>query len=245
MLASDFWSRFMTSVVAVSLTLASPYTFRIVKSFLGWALRSGDWRRAEMSITHAREPSSSSSQSAEFETPLLCEQTTHYGATRTSGVGGESICREGQDSDSEDDRTGEDSSENDGSNPVSALVPYEEGFSETSRPLQNPPNRPNRPVTPRDPSPRTESTLRACAGNAQEQALSEGFVKGLVDLLDESESSREFVWGSMKYVVRGGKKWGEVSAVILLITTLLFGDSRHPICQYRFGQNRAIFLTTL
>lgn len=39
-MASDLWSRFMTSVVAVCLTLISPYMFKIVSSFFCWILRS-------------------------------------------------------------------------------------------------------------------------------------------------------------------------------------------------------------
>lgn len=66
-LAPNFWSRFMTGVVAVSLTLITPYVFRIGKAFLIWFFDlvgrlAGAWNNTD------------TGESAGLNTPLLPTQ---------------------------------------------------------------------------------------------------------------------------------------------------------------------------
>ncbi|KAL9127469.1 MAG: hypothetical protein Q9217_003669 [Psora testacea] len=69
-LATDFWSRFMTGIVAVSLTLITPYIFKFVKSFLVWLFGLVGSLAATWQSSGAAEQSSSSI-STRIHTPLL------------------------------------------------------------------------------------------------------------------------------------------------------------------------------
>ena len=83
-LATDFWSRWMTAYVAVCLTLISPYVFKIMKSFLVWFFGLLSWFATEWRGAQAAEQHSSPT-STRHDVPLLREQTANYGTTRRKG----------------------------------------------------------------------------------------------------------------------------------------------------------------
>ena len=80
-LATDYWSQWMTAFVAVCLTLTSPYVFKIAKSFLVWLLDLLYCMIAEWNNAHSTILSSSSSAS---ESQALLQQSQHvdYGTSK-------------------------------------------------------------------------------------------------------------------------------------------------------------------
>lgn len=79
-LATEFWSRWMTAYVAVCLTLISPYVFKILKSFLIWIFAVISWLATEWSSAQVTEPSLLPT-SSRSDAPLLEEQTPDYWTT--------------------------------------------------------------------------------------------------------------------------------------------------------------------
>lgn len=77
-LATNFWSQWMTAFVAVCLTLTSPYVFKIAKSFLVWLIGLLSWLTKEWNNAHLAKPPSSSSSVAESQTPLMQSQHVDY-----------------------------------------------------------------------------------------------------------------------------------------------------------------------
>jgi len=169
-LASDLWSRFMTSVVAVCLTLISPYMFKIVSSFFCWILRSSVSSQTERVDAGDRAP-------------LLDGHAGSYGSVGAND-------------------SGEDRSRITGVSEHRALVRIRGGSQETSQ------------------SPHAESN--GVNGQAMPDAQISEKDLDLLDMLEDSESSRDFVWRCMKYVARGGKKWTAVIALIIFVLFCVF-----------------------
>ena len=71
----------MTACVAVCLTLVSPYVFKIFKSFLVWSFSLLTWLVVEWSDARVARPSSLPNPTGS-DTPLLREQSTHFGTTQ-------------------------------------------------------------------------------------------------------------------------------------------------------------------
>lgn len=215
-LATDFWSRFMTSAVAVCLALTSPYAFRIIRCFLCWALSSRGWHRANASGT-------STPNIADAETPLLPGETTQFGVEQQADADGDSMVHEDEHCENEQNGNIGEPPEYHPDNDQSALVRYENEGQEAISESRIPQDQSSMHVPLRDESPQTNSTLRASESSVRRQAVSAERGAGLLDMLDDSESSREFAWNCVKYLVRGDKKLSELSTAMFLILVLLFG----------------------
>ncbi len=221
-LATDFGSRFMTGVVAVCLALTSPYAFKIVKSFICWALSSRGWHRTNTS--NARSIASSSSpDSADDENLLLGEGTTQHGVAQHSRPGEEPIVQDGYCRENERDSVVEEPINNGQTSDDPALALNEDGEEQSVHAPSGQKDDSIAQATSRDDSPQTDSTVRVSGVSARREAPSADKGKSLLDMLEDSESSREFAWYCVKYVVRGGRKASELSTAMFLIIALLFG----------------------
>ena len=153
----------MTSIVAVSLTLTSPYVFKIVKNFFLWALTTRSDSRNNLAPPN--------------------------GHTDHDGISSISI-----------DNAEEESSNSITTTETTALIPYQDG---EVRPARTSPNLQD--------GPNIRSSSRTQSAEKD---------RDLLQLLNDSESSRDFLWECARYVAQGGRK---STGVILVIILLLFG----------------------
>ena len=198
-LATDFWSQWMTAFVAVCLTLTSPYVFKIAKSFLVWLISLLSSLTKEWNYAHSAEPSSSSPSVAESQTLLRQSHHVDYGTSQRpeNGTGsytphgqhpnGKSISAEEGQSDNQRDTASSISEER--SSQLFAKIPA--------------------PKIDQDPERRTPSVH----GD-----------EGPTETLEKSQDSREFAWKFVESLLRGGAKQADSpSTIMIVITTVLFG----------------------
>ena len=84
-LATDYWAQWMSAFVAVCLTLANPYVFRIVVSILTWPIHGFGWLQEKWK--HSNERSALSQPHALAETrPLLSSESANDDERRQSSA---------------------------------------------------------------------------------------------------------------------------------------------------------------
>ena len=211
-LTTDYWSRFMTSVVAVCLTLISPYMFIIVKCVLSWFF----WLLGL--VTTESNPRRPSSTSAESQGLLGAGGGTDYGATGTSKTTRNSVARDPH----RDDGAAHGIITRPASN--EEVVPSSSHVSDQVKVQEQ--EGAQDPKATKDISPIQRSSSRQ-NGQTHEEVSGPGM--GLqpgspregqdsLAVLDSAESSREFGWKFMKSVGKGVKtKWTSGTLIIVVL----------------------------
>ena len=87
-LATDYWSQCMIALVAVCLTLAGPYVFKIARSFLGWLIRQLGRLQIEWNSGNPPHSSASLQNSPENQTLLVRGDAGEYGTLSPSDSSG-------------------------------------------------------------------------------------------------------------------------------------------------------------
>lgn len=202
----------MTGVVAVCLTLTSPYAFRNVRSFVCWTLKCRGWHRATSNIA---DPT------ADQEALLSHGATTPDDVEQQPGADGNL-------------RTEDTNHENEQNGDIEHLLESRQITNQSTLVLETgefeaiPGSGDHRdesipPASSRNRSSRANSLLRGSKHRVQGQPVRPERDATLLDMLDASESSREFAWNCVKYIFRSGKRPSELSTAIFLTLICLFG----------------------
>lgn len=199
-LATDFWSQWMTAFVAVCLTLTSPYVFKIAKSFLIWLIGLLNSLTAEWNIARSAKPSSLLSGVADDQTPLLRNQNVDYGTSQRP----ENHIRSNMDGQLPNGK------------PISAM----ESQSRDQRSI-------NESVSEgRCCSLQSVATLPAAesAPDSERKTPSDHGGEGPADIVKKYQDSREIVWNLVQSLLHGGAKQADSpSTITTMIITVFFG----------------------
>ena len=248
-LATDLLAKCMTALVALCLTLTSPYVFKIAASFLVWLIRGVErlaieWKNAD----HARQASESP-----VSTP---SERAHLNASKRSTYGTATSQKFDKTDGGLSNHTRPDVSENPmpdptGSDPLQASQepsihsphtgPMRSGKQCTSpRSLKttvggsNQPSSSSRNVVPNDLADLQDEAAEPSKAVRQSRSLSALRDPSSVErqapsndeavhILQSAGDSRETVWKYVKYIIRGSKKQVNApSTTMIVITTVFF-----------------------
>lgn len=188
----------MTAFVAVCLTLTNPYVFKIGKSFLIWLFGFLTWLAAEWKSARAEVPSSASSNIAESQTPLRQSQHVDYGTNKRSENRMGSNMPNGKRPNGNPIDTAESQSNN--QHDVDENVSEEQSLQIAA----------------------TSSATESASGSGS-RGSSVHAEQGPVNTLRESSDSRDFVWDSIRSLLRDGAKLTDsASPITIVVITVLF-----------------------
>lgn len=196
-LATDFWSQWMTAFVAVCLTLTSPYVFKIAKSFLVWLIALLSWLTTKWKNTRSAEPSSSSSSVTESQTLLRQSRHIDYGSGKKPENG--SISPDVQ---------------RPNGKPVN---PVESEYNNQPHNVKS---------VSENQSPQTVATLPAAESSSDSERPTSSVHgnEGPAKILENSPDSRETVWRFVESLLHhGAKEANSPSTTMIVIATVLFG----------------------
>lgn len=220
-LVPDYWSRWMTAFVAVSLTLITPYIFKISSSFLVWvfgglgaiAATWSDINRA-MLITPSPEPT-------ESRNLLSPTGVANYGATQSFNR------KDGIQSSSNDQSNGNASTDYAASSHASLVSAQvsSKGKARQDQSIEDPPDPSKAPVVAAA-SPPTSGPSRASGRDTDpgDHPATSHTQHSPVTVLKDSLSNREVIWHYIRRGLQGGaKECNSPSKTSIVIATILFG----------------------
>ena len=208
----------MTSAVAVCLSLISPYMFRIIKGFLNWFL--GFFYSSRIESSSRRLSLTSASQAGESQTLLSRNNNINYGTTQTDETDGPLTSREDQRGNEEDHGTIAELHCNGEAMCGSTNDPSQRGAQDQSLKVIEDTSNGQASSSPQIDQIHPNQNLETGPGR-QVGSSKENY--NLLSILDSAESSREFAWNCVRYVLKGSKNNSESIAVILFIILVFIG----------------------
>ena len=214
----------MIGVVVASLTITNPYVFKIVNNFLIWLFRRLGWLGAVWKKANSAEPSS---EQPGVTTSLLRPLS---GNRRESSPGEDenlpssSVAESGRSSGDQNVQVNQSSPGEDENLPSSPIA--ESGRSSGDQNVQvNEACTPNAAVSNdqkvRVPGLQNGSTVNSTPGHIGQSTYG---TESIIDVLGNSNDSREVAWNLTRYSLDRLKKQTESPAIVLVVVmTILFG----------------------